>query len=239
MKVEIKKLSVPFTQIANVVIKDKRLSCKAKGLFTYIYSKPENWDFSADRMAKECTDGIRAINNGMQELEDAGYLTRKKRGDGKVSYYITYEPDCQNSNQLKQQIAETAPISNIVLYSNKEKEYATTSVAPVNVKNFFDNNRKDGTVSMGLSDFVLMCRGSDQRHVRIIGEYADDLKPDFSTRGQWSQFGRRNMRPARNLVPYTDRQLVAAMNKIMTDSKDNGGFITHWSLETLEKYLDK
>ncbi len=237
MKEKLEKFEVPFTQVANVVFKDKRLSWRAKGLFGYIYSKPDNWDFSADRMSNDASDGADSTGEGIKELEATGYLTRKKRADGRVDYLISYKPNREIPKQGINLTGKIPPLSNTDLYTNKEEAKASFAVAKVD--KFFRNDQKDGTVPMSLQDFVLMCRGSKDRHIRLIGDYAEDEDSGIvkENRGEWRQFGLRNMRIARKLVPYTDRKLQEAMSKLQKDLKENGGFITKWTLETLEKYL--
>lgn len=67
-----------FTTIPNHIINDDRLSFKGKGLFLYLISKPEKWDFSASRIEKETKDGEDSILSGLKELEKLGLLTRQK-----------------------------------------------------------------------------------------------------------------------------------------------------------------
>lgn len=88
---EIKRMDVPFTQVANSVLNDKNLSLRAKGLFAYIYGKPYGWEFSSLRMAQESIEGRDAIRTAIKELEDAGYLTIKKLNTGKNQFTITYK----------------------------------------------------------------------------------------------------------------------------------------------------
>ena len=64
--------------VANEVLKDKNLSFKAKGLYAYLFSKPDKWDFSSTRMVLETTDGRKAIMGMLTELEESGYLKRNK-----------------------------------------------------------------------------------------------------------------------------------------------------------------
>lgn len=66
-----------FTTIPNHIINDNRLSFKAKGLFLYLISKPDGWNFSADRIANDCNDGKKSVLSGLKELEINGLLTRK------------------------------------------------------------------------------------------------------------------------------------------------------------------
>lgn len=45
-----------FTIVSNFLLNDKTLSFKAKGLFAYLFSKPDDWDFSVERIDLEGTD---------------------------------------------------------------------------------------------------------------------------------------------------------------------------------------
>ena len=121
-KINFKTEKIPFTQVANVVLNDKLLSAKAKGLYAYLYSKPDGWDFAIDRIANDFSDGRKSINAGLQELEQNGYLLREKQSSGKVVYVLKsqmtkmdirlLEPDVQNGKEPKRQIAEMGTISN-------------------------------------------------------------------------------------------------------------------------------
>lgn len=122
---------IPFTQIANAVLNDKNLSWKAKGLYAYLYSKPHNWDFSGERIAYDSKEGRRAVYASLKELEQAGYLNRERKPNGKMVYKITIKPLAplsqegrkplvQKRKELKQQSAEIGSISNKENTTNKE-----------------------------------------------------------------------------------------------------------------------
>jgi hypothetical protein len=68
----------------NELLNDPEISLKAKGLFTFMQAKPDEWDFSVARIAKQCKEGKEAIQHALQELEKAGYLKRTscKNSDG-------------------------------------------------------------------------------------------------------------------------------------------------------------
>lgn len=87
----LKKMEVPFTQVANSVLNDPKLSLRAKGLFAYIYSKPHGWEFSTWRMSKESLEGRDAIRTALQELIRAGFLIRKKLATGRVQFNLIFE----------------------------------------------------------------------------------------------------------------------------------------------------
>ena len=68
-----------FSIVDNNVIEDKRLSFKARGLLIYMLSKPDDWKFFTDELAKRSSkDGISAIKSALNEIEAAGYLSRKQ-----------------------------------------------------------------------------------------------------------------------------------------------------------------
>jgi len=70
-----------FTVIANSIIDDQRLSWKARGLLIHILSKPDHWRTNMKHLAAQSADGYYAVQSGMAELEDAGYIRRVKAQD--------------------------------------------------------------------------------------------------------------------------------------------------------------
>lgn len=87
----IKKQQVNFTQVSNEVLNNKKLSAKAKGIYSYIFSKPDNWDFSIERITDDFTDGYKSLSSGIKELEALGYLRREKQSNGRNIYSIYQE----------------------------------------------------------------------------------------------------------------------------------------------------
>ncbi len=74
-----KKQKERFSIVDNKVIEDKRLSFKARGLLIYMLSKPDDWKFYTEELAKRSDkDGISAIKSALNEIESTGYLTRKQ-----------------------------------------------------------------------------------------------------------------------------------------------------------------
>lgn len=74
----------------NELLNNPNISFKAKGLFAYIQSKPDGWDFSVERIQLETKDGRESIISGLQELENEGYLSRNKYQDEKGYWQIEY-----------------------------------------------------------------------------------------------------------------------------------------------------
>lgn len=93
---KLQKQSVGFTQVANKVLCDKNLSAKAKWIYAYLYSKPDDWQFAAERIANDFSDGLWAIKKGLQELEKLGFLERKRQHNGSVEYFLYIDPKVEN-----------------------------------------------------------------------------------------------------------------------------------------------
>lgn len=72
----LKKYTSQYTQTPNKIIDHKKMSLKAKGLWTFLNSKPNDWDFSVRGTASFNKDGKDGITAGMKELEMFGYLKR-------------------------------------------------------------------------------------------------------------------------------------------------------------------
>lgn len=71
-----------FTTVDNTVLNDTNLSWKAKGLFVYLWSQADEWEFYETEVVKHSTDGIRSMRAGLHELEEKGYLSRKRERVG-------------------------------------------------------------------------------------------------------------------------------------------------------------
>jgi hypothetical protein len=72
------RLSNKYGVAPHSVLYSRDISLKAKGLYTYMQSKPDGWQFSASRIALECKEERGSIEGGLKELDDAGYLKRSK-----------------------------------------------------------------------------------------------------------------------------------------------------------------
>lgn len=72
-----------FTVISNDVLNNTALSWKAKGLFAYLWSQSDLWDFYEVEVLKHSTDGRASLRTGLKELEEHGYLKRYRNRDDK------------------------------------------------------------------------------------------------------------------------------------------------------------
>lgn len=71
-----------WTSVPNAALEDDTLSWKARGLLTYLLSKPDHWQTTIRGLVGQGPDGYDAVQTGLAELEQAGYLERhRERGD--------------------------------------------------------------------------------------------------------------------------------------------------------------
>lgn len=154
---KLKKISQPFSWIYNEILFDPNISMKAKGLWVYMNSKPDGWQFAAERIAKETSDGAKSIRAGLRELVEYGYLSAKKHSDGHFIYTLTRgkkpvngkpvekyveksvensEPNCQNGD-----LGSEPNCQNVNLTKRQVDEKATLNNKEGIIRK---NNKKEG-----------------------------------------------------------------------------------------------
>jgi len=85
-----------FTQVPNELIEHNDISLKAKGLYAYMYSKPENWNFTIKSMVKLLKDGEKSITSALNELKDNDWIYYQKFKNGRGIYFIATEPNAKD-----------------------------------------------------------------------------------------------------------------------------------------------
>ncbi|MDQ0956077.1 hypothetical protein QFZ24_010086 [Streptomyces phaeochromogenes] len=106
-----------FTQIANGLFRDSRLTYKAKGIFGYISTHQDGWQVTVAGLVRSGPDGRDAVRTGLQELETHGYLIRERLRRttgtlGEIVYSITDHPafgDDLMAHATRALAASTAP----------------------------------------------------------------------------------------------------------------------------------
>lgn len=125
-----------FTIIDNNFLRDERLSFKAKGLFMYMWSQSNDWNFYVNELSNHAKDGRNAVMTGLEELENYGYLKRKRvrnaQGQLKETEYVLSETPTLEKPTLENQ---TLTSTN----NNKNKQNNNSSTA----RDSLDNSTKD------------------------------------------------------------------------------------------------
>lgn len=98
-----------YSTIHNGFLVDKRLSLKGKGLLSYFLSRPDDWSFYTNEIVTNCKDGTGSVSSTILELENLGYIKRKRKRDKGGKYtggfeYFVYEIPCENNEEPKMDI---------------------------------------------------------------------------------------------------------------------------------------
>lgn len=72
-----------FTMVPNALIRSATLSLKAKGLYSLLFAKPDNWTYVEEALLKESADGRESFRSGIVELVQFGWLTKVQVRDDK------------------------------------------------------------------------------------------------------------------------------------------------------------
>ena len=97
-----------YTIMSNYHLNDKALSLKAKGLLSLMLSLPDSWDYTTRGLASICKEGVDGIRATVRELENAGYIIRRRvrdqSGQVRSMEYTVFEqprkPEPENPTQL-------------------------------------------------------------------------------------------------------------------------------------------
>ncbi|MFE1988322.1 hypothetical protein [Streptomyces mirabilis] len=124
-----------FTQIANALFRDTRISFKAKGLFGYISTHRDGWQVTIANLARHGRERVDAVTTGLEELGKHGFLLRDRARNtdgtlGQALYFITDLPALQNPSSqpvlgypglAEPVLADPGTKNTIVKKTNKQK----------------------------------------------------------------------------------------------------------------------
>jgi hypothetical protein len=146
-----------YTVVNNYIIKDKRLSWKAKAIWLYAFSRPDDWTFHENDIINQSTDKRDSVRSGLKELEDCGYLrrSRNRKADGtfdKDSEWVFHETPLTDTSEPRTEnpILENPILENHPLLSTDKKPSIETS--PTTSKIDDDDPLKDFDILVKVLD---------------------------------------------------------------------------------------
>ena len=128
----IKQRQKGFTTVDNSVIRDERLTWKARGIFSYLWSQSDDWNFYETEIANHSVDGRNALRSGLKELENIGYLKRKRvrndKGQVTESKWVLAEHPMFDKPMYKKPMYENPTQDNRTLRTTNLKNYQLEEV---------------------------------------------------------------------------------------------------------------
>lgn len=102
-----------FATINLTAEEDKGLSWKAKGIHTYLISRPDGWEVHLTEIEKRSTDGRDGVRAGLVELHKAGYLDWHQKNESgkffKTQYDIYEVPNAAVARRANSKSARKSP----------------------------------------------------------------------------------------------------------------------------------
>lgn len=138
----IKASNQSYVSLSNQLARDERLSWKAKGIFLYLWSQADNWQFYQAEVQKHATDGGTSLRKGLDELTKFGYLKRRNRHkeDGSfdgLEWILSDHGNAGNTDIAKNEENTTEKLEKADIAENKEKpakKLENTDVAKIKEK---------------------------------------------------------------------------------------------------------
>ena len=84
-----------YTTLCNQCLRNKNISARAKGIFAYLMTLPDDWKIYKTELHKHFKEGRDALNTAFTELEEAGYVSKVRSREGSGLFdgweYTIYE----------------------------------------------------------------------------------------------------------------------------------------------------
>lgn len=68
-----------YSVISNGVLRSPLISARAKGIWAYLMTLPDDWRLHKSELCKHFTEGRDALNSAFAELEEHGYISKSLR----------------------------------------------------------------------------------------------------------------------------------------------------------------
>lgn len=111
----IKDKDNPYVMMDKRPTENPGLSWKAKGILSYLLSRPDNWDVRMGDLVKRALDKEHATRSGINELIKAGHIQRiYEREKGKIKRVIleVYEQPLRGFQQVEKPQVENLDVEN-------------------------------------------------------------------------------------------------------------------------------
>ena len=149
-----------YTIIHNELLHNPNISAKAKGIFAYIMTLPNDWVIHLSELTNHFSDGRDSISSGFNELIENGYAIKEKinNEDGSLGWFIQVFEVSKSTEEIEEIRKSLHPVNKPSVgnttsgntTSEKPNKENTTSENPTllntnNILNTKFNNQKNHT----------------------------------------------------------------------------------------------
>lgn len=161
-----------FTRVDQKLTNDERLSYLAIGVGLHILSKPDDWVFSADRIANaRKQEGVHRIEGAIKELETFGYIvrrkTRKPNGQFETELFFREVPTAE--------FCLSAPTANLPT-AGEPTGRSTEGRQSGGPNNDCPTNDVVLTTDEGTTEGLRVAEMAPQEELRALAQYSDHLR---------------------------------------------------------------
>ena len=127
------KINENFTVLPNHLLRDKRLSFRARGLLCMMLSNREDWETHLSWIEEQGTEGRDAARSAMSELEQFGYLRKEtlKDGNGRFKATVWVWSDTPESGFTENGFSENGKSAATKNQGKKKQLHEETEDAPL------------------------------------------------------------------------------------------------------------
>lgn len=238
-----------YSIIDNTCLRDPNLSWKAKGLFAYLLSLPDDWQIYQKDLVNRATDGSTSLRSAIIELEKAGYLKRERQRNefGQVKgmiYHIIENPNQQEcpANTTSEPRLENPIQENPIQENPIQENHTLVNTNKPNTKEQKTNIRERGqaptseteTNSISLAKQITLLDKKEtkkQKKAREIGKMRDMILA-FTT----------NQEVRKALTDYFDFRVgrgltIKQWELILSDLREYAGTSASLAIEKIEHAL--
>jgi hypothetical protein len=181
------KIKDNFTIIPNDIIRNKSLSDRARFIFCYMASMPDDWKFYQGVMAKELGYTKDTLRKYIEELLETGYLNREQRREvGKFDSYdytLNFSPCTKKADTVKVRDGKkpTREKSSLI---NKDLEQRKT-ITNIDLDKVFENEFStfekitiDDSQSIKVNPFTVISNlQGDKEEKKTSGKRKEESEP--------------------------------------------------------------
>jgi len=165
-----------YTVMSNYHLRDRRLSLKAKGLLSIMFSLPDAWDYSIAGLAAICKERETAVKTTLDELKECGYLIVTKKmpnetASGRIEYEYNVYEQSQEKQAAEKQAAEKQGVENLGLEFLAVENQGQLNTKESNTKEVITKDKKKVSKKNSFDEIISNYANGNEELKELLGEW--------------------------------------------------------------------